>query len=87
MKDLISRGDALAVVMYSTDKVAGIKNLPAADAVEVVHAKWVEFENSIYDEVFYRCSSCGEDFCFVEGSPADNLYKYCPNCGARMDGE
>lgn len=36
MKDLINRGDALAVVMYGTDKVEGIKNLPAADAVEVV---------------------------------------------------
>ena len=40
MKDLINRGDALAVVMYGTDKVEGIKNLPAADAVvEVVRCK------------------------------------------------
>ena len=49
----------------------------AADVVEVVHGRWVvENEESI------RCSEC----CFNRASikiPLD----YCPNCGARMDGE
>ena len=73
--DLISRGDALAVVMYGTDKVEGIKNLPAADAVEVVHGRW------IWDKRFadYVCSECHN---WDLKTP-----NYCPNCGARMDGE
>lgn len=53
----------------------------AADVVEVVHGKWEEADDG--DGVV--CSICREDFC--------NLYlevdrfKYCPNCGARMDSE
>ena len=44
--DLINRGDALAVAQYSTDKVEGIKNLPAAaDAVEVVRCKDCKYYN------------------------------------------
>ena len=39
MDELISRADALAVAMHSKDPVEGIKNLPAADAVEVVRCK------------------------------------------------
>ena len=52
----------------------------------VVHGKWVErydFDNDFY----YDCSACGESFCLIEGTPEENFYSYCPNCGARMDGE
>ena len=58
---------------------------PAADVVEVKHGRWIEKET--YLDIYYDCSICGESFCFLEGSPTDNSYKYCPNCGAKMDGE
>ena len=45
-------------------------------------------EEEMYDgDVAYRCSECGEEFCLIEGTPIDNLYNYCPNCGAKMEGE
>ena len=45
-------------------------------------------EEEMYDgDVAYRCSECGEEFCLMEGTPIDNLYNYCPNCGAKMKGE
>ena len=47
---------------------------------------WIEQEG--YDgDTYYDCSECGESFCLIEGTPTDNLYNYCPNCGAKMEGE
>lgn len=62
-----------------------ISELPAADVAEEKHGKWIEKET--YLDIYYDCSICGESFCFLEGSPTDNSYKYFPNCGAKMDGE
>ena len=59
---------------------------PSADVAPVRHGRWIEKEEPYFD-VLFGCSACGEEFCFIEGNPSDNLYKYCPNCGARMDGE
>lgn len=59
---------------------------PAADVAPVVHGR---FEDSI-DEWFgtdvYTCSKCRESYVLVEGTPKENLWHYCPNCGAKMDG-
>lgn len=58
-----------------------VSGLPTVDAVPVVHGHWKE-DTGGYG--FWLCSHCG----FVsEASAADLLYKYCPHCGARMDGE
>ena len=47
---------------------------------------WIEKDG--YDgDTYYDCSECGESFCLIEGTPTDNLYNYCPNCGAKMEGE
>ena len=51
-----------------------------------LHAHWINlgriFEG---DEHQYGCSNCKEVFQLMDGTPKDNGYKYCPNCGARMD--
>ena len=45
--------------------------------------KWIEKEG--YDgDTYYDCSECGESFCLIDGTPTDNLYNYCPNCGADL---
>lgn len=55
--------------------------LSTVDAVPVVHGHWKE-DQSGYG--FWICSACG----FVsEASAADMLYKFCPVCGAVMDGK
>lgn len=50
----------------------------AVDAVPVRHGEW---RAAAYG--FWQCTVC----CFAsEAYAADILYKFCPNCGARMDG-
>ena len=46
---------------------------PTIDAVPVVHGKW---DRTTSD---YECSVCQY--------PMDYITPYCPNCGAKMDGE
>ena len=50
---------------------------PTVDAVEVVHGRW---EQARYTEApLYICSQCGK--------PEYKQHNYCPNCGAKMDGD
>lgn len=62
--------------------------LPAADVATVRHGRWEEmhYEGGILDGTnFDRCSICGYDRVFDD--PAlKTVFKYCPNCGAKMDG-
>ena len=58
-----------------------VEDAPTVDAVPVVHGRWKE-DTGGYG--FWICSHCG----FVsEASGADMLYKFCPVCGAKMDGK
>lgn len=54
--------------------------------VELSHAEWVEDED-MYGDPIYHCSNCNEHFVLEEGTPTDNCYSYCPNCGAKMDAQ
>ena len=54
---------------------------PTLDAVPVRHGKWLP-ENRTMD-AYWVCSCCGFP---SEAHGAFKIYKYCPNCGARMDG-
>ena len=58
------------------------ENLPVADVVPVVHARWVQID----DDVF-ACSHCRADWVFSEATPEEMELDYCPRCGAKMDGE
>lgn len=51
-----------------------IDNAPTVDAVPVVHGYWIA--NNI-------CSVCREG---IKGWAIQSGYKFCPNCGAKMDG-
>lgn len=48
--------------------------------------EWLEVEDWNGD-FYYECSECKEPFVLFDGTPQDNLYNYCPNCGADMRGE
>ena len=54
---------------------------PTVDAVPVAHGRWEEADDG--DGVV--CSVCREDFCTIYLET--ERFNYCPNCGARMDGE
>lgn len=51
----------------------------------VVHGRWVEKDDNWY-ETYYDCSVCGDSWVPIDGTPEQNNVKYCPNCGAKMDG-
>ena len=61
---------------------------PAADVAEVRHGRWIpsDMGGGEPDEA-YICSECGEPWTLIDGNPAENNMRYCPNCGARMDKE
>lgn len=65
------------------DAIERIRNAPTVDAVPVVHARWIDSRQRVS---FYMCSACKSGV--KEHQPFySNVWKYCPNCGARMDGE
>ena len=60
----------------------------AADVTPVRHGRWVDkpliksFKHTNIPVV--ECSACGIDFCDIINNHYF-MYKYCPNCGAKMD--
>ena len=49
---------------------------------EVMHRRWISNELGGYKWAYY-CSGCG----WVDRYPFNDRHKYCPNCGAKMDGK
>ena len=96
MSDLISRKTAIETFTgkppeyYHTSYIVGELNcLPSVDAVPVVHGRWTEketSENTIDEWQSAKCTNCGK----YHTTPYlyyFNDYKFCPNCGAKMDEE
>lgn len=65
------------------DAIDIIEDAPAADVAPVVHGRWSDAgfgELPKHAPYGWACSVCG-------GISFNNEYIYCPNCGAKMDGE
>lgn len=76
---------------------------PAVDAVPVVHAHWIENSSEYYKLCYSRgqtpeqrecltesdvaCSACLRKFNTTDNSFTHDCANFCPNCGAKMDGE
>lgn len=66
-----------------------INSIPAADVAPVVHARWISWEeagNFVPSPDRHECSVC-HDAAQVLVNGFELLSDYCPNCGAKMDGE
>ena len=74
--------------LIKDDALHIIDSIPAADVAPVRHGRWKEmhYEGGILDGInFDRCYVCGYERVFDD--PAiKTVFKYCPNCGAKMDG-
>ena len=66
------------MIYYFIPKI--IDEIPSADVAPVRHGRWI-------NENFYtRCSVCGNMAIYDKyGQEVES--DYCPNCGARMDGD
>ena len=79
--------EALRDALYGADAITmnGVKILnqfPSADVAPVKHGRWIEhkhFHHDHYIDSTYECSECNVE----EPLTSD----YCPNCGAKMDGD
>ena len=93
MSDLISRQAAIMAVLYGSlgattiygrteqgmaaqkEIVQAIRMLPSAER----KGHWMKKWHTVFKEELPCCSECNNFMAF--------RWDYCPNCGARMDGE
>lgn len=72
----------LQAIEHTSDMIA---LMPAADVQPVIHAYWIELPKALNsNENPCKCSNCDHILSFMNYYPKS---KYCPNCGARMDGD
>lgn len=67
------------------EKCGSKHNCHSANVVEVRHGEWIEDYN--YGWWHYNCSLCDYGYSHRHSVDKDKQYKYCPNCGAKMEGE
>ena len=84
IKEFIEREAVIEVIMseppdayYPQWYVDKIKSIPAADVAEVRHGRWLCVDTDT--EQFFLCNRCKKKEYWESN--------YCPNCGAKMDGE
>ena len=70
----------------------GVDLIPAADVVEVRHGKWLKTEEPMgwHDVDCIECSACHGSWVIADDVSFEDYvegWKYCPNCGAKMDGK
>ena len=90
--DLISRSKLLADMESvcnrsqfgrETAKMC-VKRAPAEDAEVVRHARWAPIRNDYGHLYEGECTNCG---CEPLHNPFHSPWRYCPNCGAKMDAQ
>jgi hypothetical protein len=70
-----------------------IADTHAADVAPVVHGKWISVENPQWRAYSHdKCSICGwwntkNALCYDGIRKPGHSLNYCPNCGAKMDGD
>lgn len=79
MKEYVEREKVLDILddgCVIDEPYNAVKDLPAADVVEVRHGRW---ERNSPDDIVVYCSQCM--------MPQDAPSNYCPSCGDRMGKE
>ena len=96
MQDLISRQAAIdalydwsehsmtdAEAWHIKQVIGDIKSLPSAQPER--KGRWIKLDMHAH-LANHKCTACGQE-CYVPTCMGDPMYTYCPNCGAKMDGE
>ena len=86
MDDLISRQSAIeACLKYNgvgwvwSQILNEIEALPSAER----HGHWIKTRMPVTGAIEIKCSECDQKYY----TAFQLMWNYCPNCGARMDGE
>ena len=78
-KEIIGDGDYYNGKDDMQDQIRDmVSRFPAADVAQVRHGRWLPFHSTAAGDIQY-CSAC-EIGCTWKPN-------YCPNCGAKMDGD
>ena len=82
-----THGDLVVKQGYSISVIEEVlKQTKTVDAVEVVHGRWVASGCG-----FDCCSEChkvyADGYLTAMGIKPRTQFNYCPNCGAKMDGD
>lgn len=103
MNDLISRAAATRAAVISVRDYLGnidserdicieegLYEVPAVDAVPVVHARWITYPECLgYDGAYHDehivCSACHSVWNIIDNDT--ERFDHCPACGAKMDKE
>ena len=77
--------DKAAVTIATAKKLVRsiVYRTPTADVAPVVHGRWIDAYPDIEPNPMFMYGICSE--CGFEQAISKYL-KYCPNCGAKMDG-
>ena len=78
------RGGSMTALTRLERAYAEIREMPAADVAEVVHGQWYMLDDCANAGVY--CSACGRRVHREEFAYKKLRSKYCPHCGAKMDG-
>lgn len=80
--EYIRRDEAIRYAQWEGDYkvVMRLEEMKAADVQPVKHGKWLHFNN---DSNFIFCSECKHE-AYWDTDYGQQLFDYCPYCGARM---
>ena len=85
MAEYIEREAAIESLPVAWDSaINALRNAPSADVAPVVHGRWIGAPLCGNDNC--KCSECGSWHNIHANLRGEIMQKYCPNCGARMDG-
>lgn len=80
LEDYIEHAESVDFQMAVIGVVNDLKKQPTVDAEPVRHGKWKPVSEDWRHQIeWWKCSECG----FATYTD----YTYCPQCGAKMDGE
>ena len=86
LDEYIPRKEVLKIIYTSTAPALEVRAMSPADVVEVRHGSWHKYSkgSGSYNGVIilsdaFQCTICKKS--------SWNKSDYCPNCGAKMDGE
>ena len=83
-KDVFSESPQEIPYLQAAKVLRETSDATAADVAPVVHGRWIYEEETLFTLSGYRCSVCRRPRWLSPDVP--EAFKYCPNCGAKMDG-